>query len=554
MSDDQTVASEQTRTTPTARQIRALTSKSSKSRSDQTLTDVIGNLYTSIFTAIIAVTMMGGAVSGIEKTAGSPTSGGLLRTVSPVTPVPIFWASVLMLMVGTALAVGILARLGPMSSSGDEATWWLSLPVGRRGFLTPGLIRLLAVLFGVGLIGSLLALLGSGRLSASGAISGALGGMVLAGIAIGMQVAQKRAVLVAIADIAAILSPVALAVYFLIAGVPSSTLGDSWLAVPALWPLLAGSDGWVGAGLAAVLAAGTIWLGIATAGRFRVRTLTEAGGVSSRVSSSIMTMDTRELSRVLAGPVKRHARRNKRFDWVSSPQTALLASEITLFLRSPRRFGQLLVLAVVPTLATVIQGVISSMAVVFVVFLVCAFSAALTCVESARQAQINPSLDRMLPLEAKTVYRLRSALPVVVLAIWMIVTCTMIGIVSGMGWQVVLLGVLAVPGFAGAGLRSAYRPAPDWSGPAINGPTGPIPTAAISALRRGPDFALFSSLTFGVGLFLGFVPDWLFVIDFGIAFGLWALVVRRPMPHKKSLMERLQESQERMNEDQGLRR
>lgn len=534
----------------TSRQIRALTSRASKSRSEKSLSDVIGDMYTSIFTAIIAVTMMGGAVTGIEKSAGSPSSGGLLRTVSPVTPVPIFWASVLMLLVGAAIILGLLARLGPMSSSSDQATWWLSLPVDRRGFLTPGLIRLMSVLFATGIAGSLLAVLGSGSGSPAGLLSGALGGMALGGFAILMQVWGKRTILVVLADIASIAAPIVLAVVFLVGGVPSSHLGDTGLAIPALWPLLTGSNEWIAVGLSIVLAAGTTWLGIATAGRFRVRDLVEAGGVSSRVASSITTLDTRELSRVLAGPVKRRARRNSKFRWVSSPVTALLASELTLFVRSPRRLGQLLVFAVVPTLATVIQGVLSSMAVVFLAFLVCAFAAALTSVESSRQAEINPSLDRLLPLEARTVYRVRSVLPLILLTIWMAVTCLMLGIVSGMGAPLVLLGILTVPGFAGAGLRSAYRPAPDWSSPSISGPTGPIPTAAISALRRGPDFALFVSLTFGVGLFLGFVPNWLFVVDFAIALGLWALVVRRPMPHKKSLMERMQESQERMTEQQ----
>ncbi|GAB3560223.1 DUF6297 family protein [Spelaeicoccus albus] len=550
MSTDETAAAPERLN---AAQIRALTSRASKSRSDKSLTDVVGDFYTSIFTAIIAVTMMGGAVTGIEKSAGSPSSGGLLRTVSPVTPVPIFWASVLMLLVGVAITLGLLARLGPMSSSGDQATWWLSLPVERRGFMTPGLTRLLSVLFATGLAGSLLAVLGSGTGSPIGMVSGALGGMALGGIAIGMQVLGLRSLLVIVADIAAIAAPIVLAAYFFVGGIPASGLGTAGLAVPALWPLAAGTDEWIAAGLSAVFAAATIWLGIAAAGRFRVRELVAAGGVSSRVASSITTLDTRELSRVLAGPVKRRARRNSKFRWVGSPAAALLASEITLFVRSPRRIGQLVVLAVVPTLATVIQGVLSSMAVVFLAFLVCAFSAALTTVESSRQAEINPSLDRLLPMEARTVYRIRSVLPLILLTLWMAATCIMLGIVSGMGVQLVLLGVLTVPGFAGAGLRSAYRPAPDWSSPSISGPTGPIPTAAISALRRGPDFALFSSLTFGVGLFLGFVPNWLFAVDFGIALGLWALVVRRPMPHKKSLMERMQESQERLSEQQARR-
>ncbi|WGW13056.1 DUF6297 family protein [Saxibacter everestensis] len=533
-----------------ARQIKALTASATRKRSDKSFSVVLGDLYTALISIGVAVAMMGGAVVGLERSAGGPGGGGLLRTLAPATPIPVFWVAVMLLLAGTAIAAGLLARLGPISASEDQAVWWLSLPVSRRAFIAPSVWRLSGVLAIVGACGAILASIGAAAVSASGIAVGIIGGALLASLVILGQILGWRRGIVVVADIAAVVLPGVLVVLLSLGQLSDASLTSFALAIPPLWPLLNGPGGNLALALAIVLFVGAVITAVLRVDRLRLRQLRAAGSVSSRVASSVMTFDTREISRVLNPTVSRSRRKSAKFRLVDTPVAALLASEIKLFIRSPRRFGQLIVLACVPPVVAIIQGVLSSVAMVYVAMLISAYFAALTCVESARQAELNPSLDRLLPLPATTVFRVRSVIALVVMTVWMAVVCSVIAGIAGMGWQLVLLGVVSVPGFAAAGLRSAYRTAPNWSGSVVATPAGPIPLSAIASLRRGPDFALIGSLALGVALFLGAVPEVVLVAGLALGALLWMLASRNPIPPKKSWMERMSEEAEKQKQNQ----
>ncbi|WP_448631613.1 DUF6297 family protein [Cellulomonas soli] len=125
--------------------------------------------------------------------------------------------------------------------------------------------------------------------------------------------------------------------------------------------------------------------------------------------------------------------------------------------------------------------------------------------EGARRAEMAPALDRLLPLSARTVRRLRMVVPAGAMLLWSLVVFAAVGGWAGHVTQWLALGVAGTPVWAAAAVRAAYRPAPDWGAPLVSTPMGALPSGVGSVIARGPDVVVLGLLPVWIALLLGTV-------------------------------------------------
>jgi hypothetical protein len=70
----------------------------------------------------------------------------------------------------------------------------------------------------------------------------------------------------------------------------------------------------------------------------------------------------------------------------------------------------------------------------------------------------------------------------------------------------IAVGALAGIGMGAGSLRSATKAAPDWSAPPVDTPFGPVPRAQLGSLMRGLDVTILAMVPLLVGLYLGYTP------------------------------------------------
>jgi hypothetical protein len=157
------------------------------------------------------------------------------------------------------------------------------------------------------------------------------------------------------------------------------------------------------------------------------------------------------------------------------------------------------------------------------------YLAALATAEGARQGQVRPVLDALLPLDAVQVRRCRLVVPVVLLVGWSVLPSTVLALRYGQDPAWLALGLLAAPVWAAAAVRAAYRPLPDFSGPPIATPMGPVPSGLGTVVSQGPDVALLGSLPL-VAALLGVAPTSVLVVQAGAALAALAVAARLPTP------------------------
>jgi hypothetical protein len=133
------------------------------------------------------------------------------------------------------------------------------------------------------------------------------------------------------------------------------------------------------------------------------------------------------------------------------------------------------------------------------------YVATLATAEGARRAEMAPVVDRLLPIGARRVRWLRMVVPGGAMAVWSVPAFAPLVLLGAdvTGW--VALGLLASPVWAGAAVRSAYRPAPDWGGPLVSTPAGALPLGAAAVLSRGPDVVVLGLVPVLVAVALGTV-------------------------------------------------
>jgi hypothetical protein len=236
--------------------------------------------------------------------------------------------------------------------------------------------------------------------------------------------------------------------------------------------------------------------------RLSAAQLRARGVVAGFAAASVLSLDTRDLGRALAGPPRR-PRRSRRFALVRRPWQALCAADLAVFARNPLRWGQLVLAVVLPVLAAHVPGVGSVPLLVWAGCVAGWLLAAVAAGAPARAAQAAPALDRLLPLSTAEVVRARLAVPLAVAVAVCGATGVLLGLGSGAtgGWTV--LALACAPGWAAAALRGAYRPDLDWSGELLATPVGPVPVGVARTLVQGVDVGLVGSLPLAVALLHG---------------------------------------------------
>ena len=483
---------------PSPRSIRRYTRAAANRHGDTSIGALLSDVYSAILMAAIGLgTAIGVATTlrdSLPKVPARPHDGLLL-------PLSTLAALVVLALAGTALSLA--ARLGPVGVGAAEARWWLSLPVRRRGLLRPAAWRLpaTAALVG-GPVVLVLVLFAQEGMSGSAAVSTLVGGLLGAGaIVVLAGVAQTlgidRRVTARVGDVLLGLVPVlGLAV----------ALGARDLAIgltPSVVVLVL---------LLVVAAVGGVLLDLRLE-RIPVRELRDSGSVATQAAGAVVSLDSRELGRALADRMTSvRRRRSIRFGWVSSPARALLTADIVLWWRSPRHVVQVVAAAAVPALVAAVSRLDTPFALA-TAYLVAGYVAMLATAEGPRRAEMAPIIDRLLPIGAREVRRLRLVVPGVLMGLWTLAVLGPIGWSNGdpAGW--LALAVAATPVWAGAAIRSAYRPSPDWSGPLAATPMGALPTGVGSVLVRGPDVVLLGMVPVLISIGIGQVTQTLIVVQ-----------------------------------------
>jgi hypothetical protein len=276
--------------------------------------------------------------------------------------------------------------------------------------------------------------------------------------------------------------------------------------------------GLLGTAVVSVLAADRR-LGTLSAGALRA-----SGETVQYATTSVFSMDTRELGRALRTTVRR-PRRRLAWRWVRQPWHAVVAGDLAVLARSPGRWGQLLVGGALPVLAARTQGLAELPALVAVAVALGWGIAATTLGEPSRRAAAAPAADRGLPMGAAAVVRARAVVPLVVLVLVCGVSALLVGQGTGSPAAWLALGAVAAPAWAGAAVRAGYRPDLDWSGPVLSSPMGAVPVGVSATLVRGPDVGLLGTAPVALALLLGSAPPALIAVQLLCSVVLAALAV-----------------------------
>jgi hypothetical protein len=501
---------------PGARSIRGYTKAVARTRTGAKLGELLDDVYYAVVMVAIGVALAIGAVQQLPV-AGAPASGGHATSLG---------ALVLVGVVALAGAVLSLAgRLGPVGVGGAEATWWLGLPVDRRGLLRPTVWRLPAL---AGLTAALLALVlvlsvprtPAPALAVTAALLGGTALVVLGGL---VQAWRGSRTAVRLGDGVLALAPVAAVVAVLVGWRPAGVAAVPW---------------WVVVALALVLVAAS-WMLDRRLGALPARSLRESGAVASHATGALASMDSRELGRALTDRVTRQRRgRSRRLRAARGAWRAVAVADWLVLVRSPRHVVQVLAAAALPAVVVSTPELAGSAQAALAVLLG-GYVAMLATGEGARRAEMSPALDRLLPLSAKQTRRARLVVPALVMTGWSLLALGAIGVWRGDPLPWLALAVVSGPAWAGAALRAAYRPAPNWAGALVATPLGALPTGAATVVARGPDVAIVGLLPTLIAVALGGVAPVVLAVQ--AAMTLVALTWGTSL-QTKSMFDRLAEA------------
>ncbi|ADG75192.1 conserved hypothetical protein [Cellulomonas flavigena DSM 20109] len=508
---------------PTAREIRRFTARAARARAGAGVGALLTDVYTAVTSVAISVLIVLGVVQqlGASLPPAPPTHapGGLSLPVLVV----------LLLLAGAGALLSTAGRLGPVGAEGPQASWWLPLPVDRRGLLRPAAARVPAVAALAGAV--VVVVLDAGLLARGGAElvrAGLLGALLSAGVVLGAAVAQARVPrrrLALAGDAVLLAAPVLAALVVLSGRTPATLPSPSWLVVL----------------LTALVAAALAVVVDRRLEHLPGRTLREGGSVATQAVGAVVSLDSRELGRALTGGAAPSVRRRvARLRTARGPATALVTADLVVLRRSLRHVVQVVVAVGLPVLATLVPQ-LASPAGVLVAVLVGGWMASSASAEGARWAEMAPVLDRLLPLDDRTVRRLRMVAPGLVALVWSLLTFTAVGRWQGATSDWLVLAVAAAPVWAAAAVRAAYRPAPRWDKPLVATPAGALPMGVLQVVARGPDLVAFCLLPLWVALGLGTVTT--FMVTAQVALSTIAFAVASSTA-EKGWMERLLEDQD----------
>ncbi|MCC2318669.1 DUF6297 family protein [Cellulomonas chengniuliangii] len=500
---------------PSGRAIRRWTRRRGRARSGAPLSEFFGDVYTGVFAVVMATSIVISLSSDVARQGGT----GPATLPGPGPGLQAEWLVMLPALAAVAAFTGVVVRLGPLALSGPEGVWWLPLAVERRTLLRPMAARWPAVGAVLGGVAGAAVAVATGSPAIVIVGSALLGAAFTVGLVIAAGMTQRapathRAIRVS-ADLTLAAVPVTgLAVA--LAGVPAPAPGPG-LVTPAV----------VAAAVAVALAAR--WergLDAVPGAHLRAR-----GVVADEALVAVLSLDPRGLGRALAVREERSGRaRSSSMSWLARvprrarPAAALVTADALLLMRTPRHIAQVILSATLPGLALLAAK--PSTVAVSATVLIGAYVAALAAADGARQAHMSPVLDSALPLSHSAVRLLRLVAPTVVMTGWMSAVTVMVGWRHGdlAGW--VLLGLASAPVWAAAVVRAAYRPLPDFTGPQIDTPLGPLPPGGSAAMMQGPDVALVGASPWVVALLIGAVPPFVLVLQAVLAAAAIALTAR----------------------------
>ncbi len=470
--------------------------------------EVLLDAYTTALGVGTVLALAGGLVLALrnEVALAVGSGAGARRTIVAAQwmGLPDGAAVTVLLFAALAAVLAGAQKLGPVAVAPAEGYWWLSLPVNRSPFLAGRLLRRTGLVWAAGTVLYLpVGIITDLQATPAGQAAGA----AVFGLAV------VCAVLVA--GLGQTAAGRTSAGNSFPAGPAGTAAALGLLAVLGFLPGLAADGALWPAAAASAVGAGLWWLVFAGMESIPRRELIRGGGVSGHAGAALYLMDTNELGRAFAAaPGVRTSRRAR--SWYArgarSPLGALLRADATAFLRTPGLWGRpvllpLLCVAVLLTAGS--QPALMQLAVILLT--VCGTVPALGAL--ARQTAITPGLDALLPLSPALVRLSRTALPAAALVLWSAAFCAVLVLLGAGSPALIGLGALAGAGFGAAAVRGAYRPLPDWTAPPAETVFGPVPTAQTGSLTRGLDTILLAAAPLLLGLFLGYVPALLFLVQ-----------------------------------------
>jgi len=433
----------------------------------------------------------------------SSAGTGIIGAQWLILPEPVLWTSVTYAFL---LVVSNLARkLGPVTVGGPESIWWLTLPIDRRPMVLPPFLRK-AALTGTGL--TLLYL----PFSMVTAVNRTAPEHLLASVTFGA--AGVIAVTLAAFQQLGLLGPRIGRVVTMTALLACAVLPT---ASSSPWP----------AALAFVTAVVLLVLAGPRTGEVRSEELIRGGAVAGHAGASLFMMDSNEVLRALGGGRKTvDGGRAAGFFArpAGGPLRALIRADIVAFLRlNPPLMPSVLWLVACVAMLLVEGGLPEFAQLGIIVIAGCATASGMGGV--ARKAALVPELEALLPLHPALVRSSRALMPCLAMAVWMAALSGLLVLLGASDPALIAVGALAGIGMGAGTLRSATKAAPDWSAPPVDTPFGPVPRAQLGSLMRGLDVTILAMVPVMVGLYLGYTPLTVVVVQALFSAGIVLLSV-----------------------------
>lgn len=457
---------------PTGRWVRTTTRRIQDARAGRGG----GSLLLEIWSAALVLAVQGAVLGSAVVLLGEGVVPGLGERTVPGGDLG--GALVGVVLVGGLL--GLAARLGPVGLGRSGATWWLPLPVDRRGLLRPAVLGWPAATgLAAGFVTPLAVIALGGRPDlhtvAGWAALAAAGGAVVVSLAMLLQTAavgradRAGRVLATVGDTLMVGGSFGLVLVL--------TSGATWRL--GAWDVVAGA-----------LLVVVVVLVAATdrrAGRIDGALLRARSGVGDRARGAVLSLDLRELSRALSGAPRRLRRRS----WAlrpGGPGRALVLGDVVLVTRTPRVLVQVVVAGVLGVAA---GAVLAPGVLLYLAWVLTAFWAAGSLAAGGRHGDAVPAVERLLPLSRRVSRAAHGVVPLVGTTLWSVV------VLGTEAWRAAEPAWLALaPSWAlvmaAAAVRAAYRPPSRYLAAQVSTPMGGIPSTG--GLLQGIDVAVAGTL------------------------------------------------------------
>lgn len=514
----------------------AFTRAASQSHRNESRWSLFADVYQILFGAAVVLMYIGSLLYGVREellvNAGSVLTRPLLA--ERFSGLSYGTASYIFLLLVSLGGLVMACRTGPISVGRPHGYWWLNLPVDRRMILRgPASIRLLRFSLLAGLVFLLVGALsepvhGVASVALGTAAAVETGGVVFLVAALAQLSRIKK--LVSGVAAGALVASLLVVLLPLIVPYPAPLLtaidhGLMWL--PSSWPLLV-THGVLWPLIAAIplILAGAAAVYVQL-GRLKTLDLTLSGAISGHSLAAFYFGDFSEMKHALRTTSKPH--RWKVFS-ANAPKTVagvLIQADLVALLRSPGKIWSAINLVLLPAAIASVSG-LGSAVVTAIVTLGTGWAAAASAASVAGLYASRPMLDRLLPLNPQQALRIHTVIPMIFTAGWGVLSFGLLALLGAGtaseagGAGLTLMGLLAGLGLAGAGIRGAYQPPPDWYRPRGLGTQKLMPPGIAASFVRGPDFVLLAMIPALVVLVAGSFTWWLLLLQLAAsALCLW---------------------------------